>query len=163
MDSDPFRSDQKHTDRTPESPLNQALLAHWSSLAADDHLPDYAALDLLDIAAHLPWVFHIDVLPEEDDFLIRMMGERLTKLLHQEFTGCRLSEIGAAEARMRHLYTMTMTERRPVLCNGRFDATAPLGFLPAEGYILPFADGQGTIVRLLHGVQIKNSDGTWMH
>lgn len=59
-------------------PEQLALFGYWSELKGDRKAPDYADFDVVDVPRHvLPHIFLLEFLPDEDDFLHRVVGSEI--------------------------------------------------------------------------------------
>lgn len=59
-------------------PEQLALYTYWNTLKRDRAVPDYTDFDVVDVPRHvLPHIFLLEYLPDEDDFLHRVVGSEI--------------------------------------------------------------------------------------
>lgn len=77
---------------------HEELFAYWASLRRGAALPGRRDLDPARIKRLLPTVSLIDVIPEPQDFRIRLAGTGLYGVYGREITGRRLAEVYSSSA-----------------------------------------------------------------
>jgi hypothetical protein len=106
----------------PESEQLQALAAYWREKCAGRFAPRRADIDPLDLRAHMPYLFLVDVLPN-DEFRYRLMGTAIVEGTGRDITGKWLSELhgGTPDVmqRLKSRFDQVLATRRPVFTRGQ--------------------------------------------
>lgn len=106
----------------PESEQLKALAAYWQEKCAGRFAPRRADIDPLDLRAHMPYLFLVDVLPDHE-FRYRLMGTALVEGTGRDITGKLLSELhgGTPEVmnRLKSRFDQVIATRQPVYTSGQ--------------------------------------------
>ena len=72
----------------------RALFDYWTGLKGDRLAPDYSDFDVVDVPRHvLPHIFLLEHLPDEDDFLHRVVGSEIDEGNGFSASGKKLKDI----------------------------------------------------------------------
>lgn len=140
------------TELPPDSKILE-LRTYWENLRQGDVLPSRGSIDPLEIGTSLlPWIFILDVLPQEDglDYHYRLAGTSNVELVGRDPTGKRASDIFGSQERafMIETFNQTVKEGAP---------TYWYGDIPQEIYervrvyrgLFPLADDGKTVNKLI--------------
>src|SRR6266852_5599555 len=126
------------------------LLVHWRGLARDGDLPPAEAIDPTELVFILGWLMIIDPLAGGADFKYRLYGSSIADATGRDLTGCKVSDSFPDFADFTTaVYRDVMLHKRPVLT--RHTPPQPIVVSRWERLILPFADADGEVTRLLVG------------
>ncbi len=141
----------------PVSEICGLGLAYWNRLRGTSSLPNVSQFDPLDIVKLLPHVVFLEVIDGGTDFRYRVIGEHVLEFFSANYTGMLMSENPRIEPE-GHLITRlrrSVDLRRPI-----HDPVEYIGphrdFKKNDDIILPFADDDGQVKRLLVFVEFIN-------
>lgn len=147
-----FNATGSGRDPQPQSPLLQSLLRYWQSKQrADGGLPARCDIDPLELRALLPYIYLIDVLPE-DRFRVRLLGERHVEVYGPGLVGRVIDDIfpAAVAAEFNRLYAAVVQRRVPVINRGQVSWIHNKEWLHYEGLHAPLA-ADGTTIDTIFG------------
>jgi len=106
----------------PESEQLQGLAAYWQSKCAGRFAPRRADIDPLDLRVHMPYLFLVDVLPD-DEFRYRLMGTALVEGTGRDITGKKLSDLHGTNPgvmhRLKSRFDQVLRTGKPVFTSGQ--------------------------------------------
>lgn len=126
-------------------PELMGLASYASELAGDDDMPKVSRFDPGGIPAILPYVFLVEHLPGEGDYVFRLCGERMHAIFGADLTGVRMSQIINAPVQncMRYSYGRVISERTPQFMRARY--LWPHKSLSVERLLIPMKNDAGQV------------------
>jgi hypothetical protein len=132
------------------------LLQHWATLTAGlgpSELPSIARIDPLQLGFILGWLMMMDPIDGGRDYRYRLYGSAIAGTTGRDLTGLKVSDSFPAFAEWAiEVYQNVMRQRRPVLT--RHSPRRYVRVDQWERLILPFAEKDGSVGRLLVGAVI---------
>jgi hypothetical protein len=132
------------------------LLSHWAGLntgLGPGELPPATRIDPLQLGFILGWLMVIDPIDGGADFRYRLYGSNIAATTGRDLTGLKVSDSFPLFADWtREVYRSVLSQRRPVLT--RHSPRRYVRVDQWERLILPFADRDGSVGRLLIGAVI---------
>jgi hypothetical protein len=135
-------------------PVARDWLAYWRELGGrPGRPPERAALNMpAQRPALCQLALWVQLLGDDDDYLIRLTGEEVRRRFGARLAGCRLSELplGDGARDVRRCYDAACSARAPVCARGYYD----FGRGPDtrwEACFMPFVDGGTQVTHLLVG------------
>lgn len=131
------------------------LAEYCVDLAGEFELPRRNRFRPTRVSSIITYLFLIDVLEDEDDYLFHLSGSNLTLLYGEDFTGKRLSEVADSRVRaaLRETYDRVVATRQPYYLRGRYEW--PEMSIEIERLLVPMTDDAGAVTTIL-GVAIPN-------
>lgn len=139
----------------PEHGAVRAFAELWASRRRDGRLPSRADLPVEDLA---PWFGRIVIMDAVDggaDFVYRLVGSGIARILGRDMTGRRVSE-GDYQGRRDHVlrsFRLPLERRAPVFRRGRVEWKADTSWLSYESVHCPLAS-DGETPDMTIGVQV---------
>ncbi len=107
----------------PDLRIIDDFVLYWDAKRAGRLAPRLADLEPLELAAHLPNTFIVDVLDGGADFRFRCIGKHLAESLGRDSTCQRFSDLyrdqPEALARMISFFNFVRAQRHPIYVRGR--------------------------------------------
>ncbi len=123
-----------------------AGLAHYAQeLAGDAPLPRRSLFNPADIAAIADYVYMVEVLREENDYLFGYSGARMQALCGADLGGMRLSEVGdpALRRSQRETYDHVVEAGQPLYMRGYYVWSQKS--VPIERLLIPMTTDDGVL------------------
>lgn len=141
-----------------------AFVAYWESLRDGEEIPKVSKFDPMEFPEDLPWAAVCDCLDAGADFQFRLVGTKLVRIFDGDLTGKRLSDNPRdyVEGRLQHIYKTAVETAVPLYVKGRVGNVGGRAGFDSEGCVLPLADENGNVVRLVHMFRLRADDGAWI-
>lgn len=130
----------------------RAVRDYWNAKRGALPMPPRAAIDPMELRAHLPFLLLVDVLPEADDFRFRLAGTGITRQMGRDSTGKTVREAYAADPDMMagilDVFSRVVKLKRPVFKRGTLRVVQK-DFVVSESVYLPLSDDGEQVSMLL--------------
>jgi len=143
------------------------VLAYWEERRGSRRMPARRDLDPVDLAAVLPHLQLIDVVPP-DRFRYRLLGTALVDALGHDYTGRFVDELlldtGRADLITR-VFSTVRDAARPVFLQARYFTAKNVDFMANRIY-LPLSDNEGEVNMMLAALSFdfgtrRPPEGVW--
>jgi hypothetical protein len=137
----------------PATPEIHDLVAYWHAKRGTRWAPMRRDIDPLELRAHLPHLYMVDVLKGGADYRYRLIGTAIAEGLGRDSTGQLISELyaeqPAALQQLRDIFGMAQTKRAPYFATGQVFWLPRRDFLSFEAGFMPLSDAAGNLEIIL--------------
>ena len=135
-------------------PLLNELVAYWDARRAGRMAPRPSDIDAMELTAHWPRLFMLDVLDGGSDFRYRLIGRALVQRMGRDSIGRRMSDLYAPEPAVLGTivgrFRRVVDEKRPIFTRGRFFWVPDRRHRRFVSAAMPLSD-DGTTVNIILG------------